>query len=90
MGIMPESNWIEAVGLVAGTLTTISFLPQAVKVWRSRSTHDISLLMFGLMLTGTTLWLAYGLLLGRPALIFANSTSLSLIGWIGWFKLRYG
>jgi len=87
---MPESNWIEAVGLVAGTLTTISFLPQAVKVWRSRSTHDISLLMFGLMLTGTTLWLAYGLLLGRPALIFANGTSLSLIGWIGWFKLRYG
>jgi MtN3 and saliva related transmembrane protein len=87
---MLEGNWIEGLGLVAGTLTTVSFLPQAVKVWRSRSTQDISLLMFGLMLTGTTLWLAYGLLLGRPALIFANGTSLSLIGWIGWFKLRYG
>ena len=48
------------------------------------------LLMFSLMLVGTGLWLAYGLLLGRPALIFANGTSLSLIAWIGWFKLRYG
>jgi MtN3 and saliva related transmembrane protein len=87
---MQDGNWIEALGLVAGTMTTVSFLPQAVKVWRSRSTQDISLLMFSLMLVGTGLWLAYGLLLGRPALIFANGTSLSLIAWIGWFKLRYG
>jgi MtN3 and saliva related transmembrane protein len=87
---MPESNWIEVLGLVAGTLTTISFLPQAVKVWRSHSTHDISLWMFTLMLVGTALWLAYGIMLGRPALIFANGTSLTLIAWIGWFKLRYG
>ncbi len=87
---MPESNWIEAVGLVAGTLTSISFLPQAVKVCRSHSTHDISLWMFMLMLAGTALWLVYGIMLGRPALIFANGTSLTLIAWIGWFKLRYG
>ena len=64
--------------------------PQAVKVWRSHSTHDISLWMFTLMLVGTALWLAYGIMLGRPALIFANGTSLTLIAWIGWFKLRYG
>lgn len=87
---MQSGGWIEALGLVAGTFTTVSFLPQAVKVWRSRSTHDISLLMFGLMLAGTALWLTYGIMLGRPALIFANGTSLSLIAWIGWFKLRYG
>jgi MtN3 and saliva related transmembrane protein len=85
---MSNSNWIEVVGLVAGTLTTLSFLPQAVKVWRSRSTHDISLLMFGLMLAGTALWLTYGILLRSPALILANSMSLLLVAWIGWFKLR--
>jgi MtN3 and saliva related transmembrane protein len=87
---MQNGSWIEALGLVAGSLTTVSFLPQAVKVWRSRSTHDISLLMFSLMLIGTVLWLTYGILLDRPALIFANGSSLSLIAWIGWFKLRYG
>jgi MtN3 and saliva related transmembrane protein len=85
---MSDSNWIEVVGLVAGTLTTLSFLPQAVKVWRSRSTHDISLLMFGLMLIGTALWLTYGILLRSPALILANGASLLLVAWIGWFKLR--
>ncbi|HWA45895.1 MAG TPA: SemiSWEET transporter [Hypericibacter adhaerens] len=87
---MQSSGWIEGLGLVAGSLTTVSYLPQAMKVWRSRSTHDISLLMFSLMALGTFLWLTYGILLGSPALIFANGTSLTLVTWIGWFKLRYG
>jgi uncharacterized protein with PQ loop repeat len=58
-----------------------------VKVWRSRSA-DISLLMFGLMLVGTALWLTYGILLRSPALMLANGASLLLVAWIGWFKLR--
>jgi uncharacterized protein with PQ loop repeat len=46
--------------------------------------------MFSLMALGTFLWLTYGILLGSPALIFANGTSLTLVTRIGWFKLRYG
>lgn len=87
---MQAGGWIESVGLVAGTLTTFSFVPQALKVWRTRSTRDISLVMFALLLTGTGLWLAYGLLTGSLALILANGITLTLVGWIGWFKLRFG
>lgn len=69
---------VEAVGIVAGLLTTIAYVPQVVKVWRSRSAGDISLGMFLLMNVGIALWLAYGLLIGSPGLILANLVTLGL------------
>lgn len=85
---MNNPAWIEIIGLIAACLTTSSFLPQALKIWRSRSARDVSLVMYLMMCSGSGLWLAYGLLIGSPALILANCTGLTLIGWILGLKVR--
>ncbi len=81
---------MEALGLVGATLTTVSFLPQVVKVYRTRSTRDISLGMFSIAWVGMVLWLVYGLALGSWALILCNGTTLVFAGYIIACKLRYG
>ena len=78
------------IGLAAGTCTTVAFLPQAVKAWRSRSTRDISLAMFLVFLAGVLLWLTYGIILGDLPLIVANGVTLVLAGSILVLKLRHG
>jgi MtN3 and saliva related transmembrane protein len=78
------------IGTVAGTLTTAAYLPQVVKVWRSRSAGDISLQMYILMVTGASLWVVYGLLLMQWPVIIANGVSLLFTAVILMFKLRYG
>ena len=78
------------IGTVAGTLTTAAYLPQVVKVWRSRSAGDISLQMYLLMVTGSALWLAYGLMLLDWPLIIANTVSLLFTAIILTFKIRHG
>jgi MtN3 and saliva related transmembrane protein len=77
------------LGLVAGTLTTLSFLPQLIKAWKSRSTHDISVGMFSLLATGIVLWIVYGVVTHDVPVILANSISLLLVGLILVLKLRY-
>ncbi len=79
-----------AIGSVAGTLTTAAYLPQVVKVWRSRSAGDISLQMYLLMVTGSAAWIVYGILLMNWPLIVANTISLSFTATILAFKFRYG
>ena len=66
------------LGTTAGTLTTIAFIPQALKTWRSRSAEDISLGMFVLFSTGVLLWLIYGIALGAWPIIIANAIPLAL------------
>jgi MtN3 and saliva related transmembrane protein len=55
-----EMEFVTLVGLLAGTLTTIAYVPQVLKSWRSGSTSDVSLTMFAIMVSGVTLWLIYG------------------------------
>ena len=83
-----HSAWFEAVGLVAACLTTFSFLPQAFRIWRSRSARDISLVMYMMMTTGSVMWLIYGLLLGSPSLIFSNGAGVLLVGSVLALKLQ--
>jgi MtN3 and saliva related transmembrane protein len=71
-------NRIEWVGFMAGTLTTVAFVPQLLQVWRSRSAHDINLGTFCLFSVGVALWLAYGILLGALAVIISNAVTLAL------------
>lgn len=82
-------DWMEWVGLVAGLLTTLAYLPQVLQVWRTRSARDVSLGMFTLMVMGIGLWLVYGLLIGSLALILANGVTLLLAGLILIGKLRF-
>jgi len=81
---------ISAIGFAAAALTTIAFLPQAIKIWRSRSSRDVSLSMAVIMFIGVVLWLAYGLLRADLPIIAANVVTLFLAGSILVGKLRFG
>ncbi|MGH6673303.1 MAG: SemiSWEET transporter [Xanthobacteraceae bacterium] len=78
------------IGLAAATCTTVAYVPQVVKAWRSRSTKDVSLSMFLLMATGIILWLVYGAILRDLPLVLANGVTLGLAATILVFKLRFG
>ena len=82
-------NWIDFVGTLAGILTTVAFIPQVVKTWRSRSADDISLLMFLVFTVGVFCWLLYGIGLNSMPIIIANSVTLLLAGSILVLKLQY-
>ena len=68
----------DLIGSVAGTLTTLSFLPQVLKTYRSRSAKDISLVMFLLFSLGVFLWLLYGLSIQSMPIIISNGITLVL------------
>lgn len=77
------------IGLFAGTLATISFLPQVIKAWKSKQTKDISLPMYILFVIGVSLWLIYGLMINELPVILANAVTLILAGIILTLKLKY-
>lgn len=79
-----------AIGFIAAILTTISFLPQVVKVWQTRSARDVSLGMYLLFTVGVLLWLIYGLLLQSWPIILSNLITLLLAGLVLAMKLRFG
>jgi len=71
---------IDALGYAAASCTTFSFIPQAWRVWRTRSAHDISTPMYVLFITGVALWTAYGMVLQAAPIIIANCVTLLLAG----------
>ena len=81
---------VTLLGLLAGVLTTVAFVPQVVKTWRTRSTNDISLWMFSILVAGIVAWLTYGAIIGDLPLILANGATLLLAGTILFFKIRNG
>lgn len=80
---------VDWLGLMAGFCTTVAFLPQVIKVWRSRSARDISLAMYALFVTGLALWLLYGWRLGAWPIVIANGITLLLAGSVLAMKLRF-
>ena len=78
------------IGYVAAFLTTISMLPQLIKVVRTKNTKSLSLLMLSVLSVGISLWLIYGLMLKSPPLILANSISLCLVVPVAIMKMKYG
>lgn len=82
--------WLTWMGLAAAFCSTAAFVPQVVKTWRTRSTKDISLVMFLVLVTGIILWLAYGIVIQDIPLIVANGVTLLLAGTILVLKLKHG
>lgn len=78
----------EAIGFLAAVLTTLSFLPQALRILRTGDTAAISLSMYSLFTIGVGLWLVYGLAVGSAPVILANAVTLCLAGLILSLKLR--
>ena len=81
---------LEWTGYVAATLTTLAFVPQAVKTIRSKDASSISLGMYVVFTTGLCFWLAYGIVLGSWPMILSNVITLVLAATILRLKLRYG
>ncbi len=77
------------LGLIAGTLTTIAFIPQAVKTWKTKSAKDLSLGMYLIFCCGVLLWMLYGILISDLPVILANGATLVLALSILYFKLAY-
>jgi len=82
-------DYITALGYIAGTLTTVAFIPQLVKVWKTRRTRDISLIMFAVISSGIFLWLIYGLLINSLPIIAANLVTFIIALTILIFKIKY-
>lgn len=79
----------EFVGFVAGTLTTLCWTPQAIKILRSRDAKSISLLTQTTFVIGCAFWLIYGVLIGSASIILFNAVTITLNVLIVLLKLRY-
>jgi len=77
------------LGLIAGTLTTVAFIPQVVKIWKTRHATDISLGMFAIFSSGVLMWLFYGIEIDAMPVIVANGITLGLSLTILFFKIKF-
>ena len=80
---------LKYIGYFAAFCTTIAFFPQAIKAWKTKSTKDISLYMFLLLILGILSWLVYGILISSLPLIIANLATLLLAIFILIAKLKF-
>jgi MtN3 and saliva related transmembrane protein len=84
-----SSSAMNGIGSVAAVCTTISFLPQLIRVWQRKSAKDISLSMFLLFSFGVACWLVYGIGIHSAPITAANAVTLALALAILTLKLRY-
>ena len=77
------------IGFFAAFCTTVAFLPQALKVYKTKSTKDISLLMFIIFTVGVFSWLVYGINISNMPIIIANSITLILSIFILFYKIKF-
>lgn len=82
-------DYIQLIGMSAAILTTVSFLPQAIKAIKTKDTKGISLSMYCIFFMGVTLWLIYGVLINDLPIILANGVTFILAGSILILKLKY-
>lgn len=71
--------WIEAIGIIAGILGIIAWLPQLKKIWIEKNSEGISLFAFGIILAALSLWFFYGWLINSPALMISNGATWIMI-----------
>ncbi|MDO8458368.1 MAG: SemiSWEET transporter [Burkholderiaceae bacterium] len=79
----------ELIGYMAATLTTVSFVPQALHSFRTKDVSGISFGMYSMFTLGIALWLVYGLLISAWPIVIANVITLALAAMILVMKLRY-
>jgi MtN3 and saliva related transmembrane protein len=80
---------VTLIGLLAGGLTTVAFLPQLLKTWKSKSAEDVSLVMLVTFCSGVGLWLIYGVMIGAWPIVLANLITLLLALAMLFLKLKY-
>lgn len=83
-------KYTELIGFMAAFCTTIAFLPQAIKTWKTKSAKDLSLPMFLIFCVGIVFWLIYGIIIMNWPMILANAFTFVLAVSILYHKLKYG
>ncbi len=81
---------MEWAGYLAAVMTTLAFVPQAIKTIRTRDTRSISLGMYVVFTTGIAMWLVYGIALNSMPMILANIVTFLLSATILGLKLKHG
>ena len=81
--------YVDIIGYAAGFLILISIIPQIIKTWKTKSTKDLSLLMYIIYISGVLLWLIYGIVIINGPMILINSINLVLASSMLYLKLRY-
>lgn len=81
---------VEWIGSIAGCLTTLAFVPQVIRTWRTGSSDDLSYGMLTLFTLGVALWIVYAVGIGSPSILWANVTTLVLALSLTYLKLRAG
>ena len=81
--------YAELLGYIAALCTTVAFVPQVMKTYKSKSAASLSLGMFLFFTSGIILWLIYGIMINEYPIIVANLVTLVLAGMLIYFKLRY-
>ncbi|WP_281541472.1 SemiSWEET family sugar transporter [Maribacter aestuarii] len=82
-------TYIDILGIVAAILTTAAYVPQVYKTWKQKSTKDISLFMYLVLLTGVLLWSVYGFYIESLPIILANCITAVLVLFVLIMKLKY-
>jgi MtN3 and saliva related transmembrane protein len=80
---------IVLVGYIAGTFTTLSFVPQVIRAWKLKETRDLSPAMLLLFALGVLLWTLYGVWTGSIPIIIANVVTFVLILILLGMKVKY-
>jgi len=79
----------EMVGYVGGVMSSISFLPQVVKIWKTKSAQDLSMLTLIFLTSNVSLWLGYGILIGSTPLWLTNAIVLAMVLCMIYFKIKF-
>ena len=83
-----NSEYVEYIGYIAASLTTIAFFPQVYQVYKTQKTDDLSLSMFVIFTVGILCWLTYGILIKNIPIVLADTISLSTSIYILYIKIK--
>ena len=79
----------DIIGYLATFFSSVSFLPQVVRIWKTRSAHDLSMITLVLLFSNTTLWCVYGVLIDAQPIWLTNTIVLGMIMTMIYFKVRF-
>ena len=87
--MITHSSLTDSYGFAAAILTTIAFLPQLYKTWRTKSANDVSIVMLAMFVTGVSFWIVYGWEIQSTPILVANIITFALNFSILILKLSY-
>jgi MtN3 and saliva related transmembrane protein len=80
---------INLVGAAGGIVSSVTFLPQVIKIWKTKSAKDLSMGMLLFLVLNVSLWLLYGILTNLYPIIITNGIVLSMVFIMVYFKLTF-